>query len=343
MLLRTTLLISSICLAISGGCGSDGGSPGTDGGAAGDGGGDIDAPAGSYTVTWGPHTVQAGEEDTLCVTKKLGNTDTLHIGAIHNVLGEVSHHFIVYRVNSDQAERPEPYACQPFSDMLNPAGGVPLMITQKYDETLTLPDGVAFTIQPNQTIRMELHFINTGDAAKDVMATSTFIPINDSDFQNEADFLFIGNPDINLPPGPGSLGPTYFPMPSDLNGSNFFAITGHEHQWGTDVQVAVTDGPGGTDTNVYHPPNFNWDEPDTVFHDPPFQVPNGGGFRFTCEWNNQSGSTVSFGEGANDEMCFFWVYYYPSKGAKVCIHTDQIGSTNLCCPDPNNSLCNALF
>ena len=65
-----------------------------------------------------------------------------------------------------------------------------------------------------------------------------------------------------------------------------------------------------------------------------------GGFRFTCEWNNQSGGTVSFGESATDEMCFFWAYYYPSKGSKVCIHTEQAGSINVCCP--GNALCDFL-
>ena len=32
-------------------------------------------------------------------------------------------------------------------------------------------------------------------------------------------------------------------------------------------------------------------------------------------------------------MCFFWAYYYPSKGAKVCIHSDKIGGgVDFCCP-----------
>ncbi len=272
--------------------------------------------------------------------KKLDNTGQLHIGAIHNVLGSVSHHFIVYRV-ADQPEQPDPFKCQPFTETIDPTKGSPLMITQKFDETLTLPQGVAFTFEPNQTIRLELHFINTTDTDQEETATSTFIPIADGDFQYEADFLFIGNPDITLAPGPNTLGPTYFPLPTELAGSNFFALTGHEHQWGTSVTVATTTGPSGADTSVYDVPNFNWDEPATVYHDPPFQVPAGGGFRFTCDWDNKSGTTVNFGESANDEMCFFWAYYYPSKGAKVCVHTDQIGSFDLCCPGP--ALCSQIF
>ncbi|HUH05428.1 MAG TPA: hypothetical protein VML75_25710 [Kofleriaceae bacterium] len=313
------------------------------GGDSGDGGtGDPDAAIpGSVSVVWGPITVPAGTEDTRCVIKKLGNETQLRVGSIHNVLGATSHHFIIYRID-DQPEQATPYACNPFTDTLDPAKGAPLMITQKSEETLTLPDGVAFSLAPNQTVRLEMHFINASDSDSEVTATSTFVPIADADFRHEADFLFIGNVDVSVPPGEATLGPTYFPLPTDLADSKFFALTGHEHQWGTDVSVATTTGSAGSDTLVYDLPNFNWDEPETVYHDPPFEVPGGGGFRFTCAWNNLSGTTVGFGEGADDEMCFFWAYYYPSKGARVCAHTDQFGGIDVCCPG-NPTICNNLF
>jgi hypothetical protein len=123
-------------------------------------------------------------------------------------------------------------------------------------------------------------------------------------------------------------------MPPEFAGTQFFGMTGHQHQWGTDVFVAVAESEQGPDTPVYDLPDFNWDEPETVYYDPAFELPAGGGFRFTCEWNNMSARTVGFGENVDDEMCFFWAYYYPSRGAKVCFHTDQTGSPiNICCPD----------
>jgi len=70
------------------------------------------------------------------------------------------------------------------------------------------------------------------------------------------------------------------------------------------------------------------------------RIPTGGGFDFECSWHNTSGSQVGFGESANEEMCFFWAYYYPSQGSKVCFHTDQYGGAdglNICCP--GDSLC----
>jgi hypothetical protein len=178
-----------------------------------------------------------------------------------------------------------------------------------------------------------------------VTATSTFVQMNDADFKNEAGFLFVGDPDINLAPQASfTLGPIYTPEPTALAGSSYFGVTGHEHQFGTDVTVATSTGKTGTDTPIYEvpPSQWKWSEPKTVYLDPPAQISPGGGFRFSCSWNNTSANTVKFGESANDEMCFFWTYYYPNKGAFVCAHTDQVpGGYDLCCP--GNAFCSKIF
>jgi hypothetical protein len=128
------------------------------------------------------------------------------------------------------------------------------------------------------------------------------------------------------------------PLPAELDGANFFAVTGHEHQWGTNVTVEASSG-NTAGTMVYNVNNFSWDEPETVYYTPAFQVPSGGGFRIKCDWDNQSNSNVGFGEGFNDEMCFFWGYYYPSKGAKVCFAHSGF-NVSACCP--GDSLCSQL-
>jgi len=325
----------------SGGSGGGGGTGGTGGiGGNGSGGGTPASP--SYTVTFDPVKVAPGTERTQCVVKRLGNDEMIRVHEIYNVLPPGSHHLIVYRTNDTQ-EITEPFDCQPFADTLDPSKGSPVMITQKHEDTLTLPDAVAFTMQPGQMVRLEMHYINTAFEEIDVSATSTFRTMPEADFKYEADFLFIGNPDINIAPhSTATLGPTYMPLPNDLAGSKFFGITGHTHQWGTNVSVSTAPSKAGADTPVYDVQDWQWAEPSTVYHDPPFEIPQGGGFRFSCSWNNQSASQVGFGESANDEMCFFWAYYYPSKGSLVCAHTDQVsGGLDVCCP--GNPVCGFLF
>jgi hypothetical protein len=297
-------------------------------------------PAGTtYSLTFSPGTIQPGEEHTKCVVLRLGNPTPIHVGTIHNTLSVGSHHMIVYR-SAETVEQKTPFDCVPFTDTLDPSKGSTLMVTQKRDDVLNLPQGVGFTLDANQMIRIELHYLDATQSPLDVTATTSFITMDDAQFKNEADFLFIGDPDITLPPNSSqTLGPIYFQLPSEYATSQFFAITGHEHQYGTDVLVSVAKDANDPGKSVYDVPGWLWSEPTTVVSDPPFTIPQNGGFRFTCEWNNTSDQTVSFGESAENEMCFFWAYYYPSQGARVCVHTDKVNQSNggldVCCPGPS--------
>ncbi|MBX3188121.1 MAG: hypothetical protein KF819_13960 [Labilithrix sp.] len=303
------------------------------------------APAAApVSVAFPPTAIPAGVEKTECVVVRLGNATPLHIGSIRNDLGDGSHHLIVYRT-SDTVEKPTPFACDPFTDTLDPEKGSTLMVTQKKEDTLTLPPGVAFSIEANQMVRLEMHYINASASQKTITAKSTFIPISDDDFRDEAGFLFIGNPDIQLPPNTTTtLGPTFFQVPAELWGVKFFAMTGHQHKLGTNVQIAMTPNADDPGRMVYDVPDWSWSEPKTETFDPPFTVPNDGGFTFTCTWNNTTDRQVRFGESANAEMCFFWAYYYPNKGARVCFHTKRIGGqfgTDICCP--GDGLCGLIL
>lgn len=337
----------ALCVACGGSSESNGsgGAPGSGGAGAGAGSGAGDAgggPAGeTYSVTMGPIDVQPGAENTQCVLARLGNDEEIRVGRIHNELA-LSHHLIVY-TSAETEEVLEPFDCEPFVDTLDPENGSPLMVSQKAEDTLQLPEGVGFVLEPNQMLRLELHYINASTEAQSITATSELTVLPDDQFQHEAGFLFIGNPDISIPPNSSStLGPTFFPVPADYADVSFFAITGHTHQWGTDVRIDTADANGAVQDAVYAPADFDWEEPETVAHDPAFSLPTDGGFSFTCEWENMSNETVSFGESANQEMCFFWAYYYPNKGSRVCFHTDQVpGGLDVCCP--GNALCDQAF
>ena len=296
------------------------------------------------TLTFPSVHVADGVENTQCVIVDLGNDLPIHVGSIHNILPTASHHFIVYRASADAVATPTPFDCTPFVDTLSSNSGSPLMITQRSDEVLTLPQGIAYTLPPHQLMRLELHYINVTGAPVDVSPTSQLCPITDAAYTDDADFLFVGDPDINIAPHTRfTLGPVFYRLDSRFSTAHFFAITGHEHQLGTNVIVQTGPAAAGPFTDVYNVPAFSWQEPVTVSPDVPFQIPSGGGFNFTCEWNNTTDTAVRFGESATNEMCFFWAYYYPARpnSPHVCVHTDQIaGGFDLCCP--GNPICNQL-
>lgn len=310
------VLVLALALA---GCGGAGSPPPAGGGGS--------AGPQSYSITFGPIVVPAGTESTRCIVRRLGNPAPLHVGSVHNTLGIASHHMVVYRVD-DSAEQTTPFACQPFQDTVLGKGS-PIMISQKSDDLLQMPAGVAYTLDANQMIRIEMHYINA--TSSDVMLTSSTTMTEATSFSDEASFFLIGDMDISIPSNSDvTLGPVFLPLEPQYADAHFFAITGHEHRLGTDVQVAAAANGADPGSMVYDVPDWIWSEPATVHHDPPFTLAPGGGFRFTCTWHNPnpdlSAPPVKFGESANDEMCFFWAYYYPSHGSHVCVHSEANGT-----------------
>jgi hypothetical protein len=296
----------------------------------------------AFSVSFDPIKLAPGEEDTRCVVKRVGNEAALHIGTIHNELSSASHHLIVY-LTSDIEEQTTPFPCQAFSNLLKPAEGAPIVITQKHDDTLALPKGIALPFGADQLVRLEMHYINTTTSDIEASAQSTFYAMPKEEVTAEAAFFFGGNPDIKIAAhSQHTLGPTFIPLPAEIGEPNFFGITGHTHQYGTNVRVATAAEKLGQATPVYEVSNWLWGEPTTIYHDPPFKVPEFGGFQLTCDWNNTSNKSLQFGESANDEMCFFWAYYYPAKGTFLCAHTDKVpGGYDMCCP--GDGFCTMFF
>ena len=71
------------------------------------------------------------------------------------------------------------------------------------------------------------------------------------DVEYEADIMFLGDTNISIPPmSEATLGPSFLQVPPRFDGVSYFAITGHEHQWGTNVYVEVAGAPGGSDVLV---------------------------------------------------------------------------------------------
>ncbi len=299
-----------------------------------------------YALTYGPVAIQPGQEGTKCIWLRLANTEPIKVRQMHNVLSSSSHHLIVYKDDMDTTEQLTPVDCQPFTGALNTTGSIaPIMITQKADDALTLPDGVAYTLAAHQMIKIEMHYVNAADTAEDASAMVEFYRTDASEIQHEANILFIGSPDIDIPAGASMTLKQFWTVPDylDLSASKIFAITGHTHHYGTDMQVRVAPSKMGPMRSVYKPTPFSWSEPITTTHVPEFGVPRDGGFEFECSYTNTGTQQVGFGESANDEMCFFWAYYYPSQGSKVCVHTEQYGGVdglNVCCP--GDSLCSLI-
>lgn len=270
---------------------------------------------GNATVQIGPVALQPGVEKTVCVNQRLPIDDPLVINRIAVDLAPGSHHLIVYATDETQ-DHAEPINCSPFSHIL--AGDRPLTIVQKPHDELVFPPNVGLLLDAHQMIKLEAHYINASPQALAGSATVRFDGLRNA---AGADFIpaamaFWGTSNFKIPAK--SKGDTGVRFERGYTASYFFALTTHQHQLGTRMRIWHSPKPRDT-SQMPLADNTNWAEPPLYRVDPPIQFDGVSGLSYRCEWNNTTDMPVGFGESANDEMCFVWMYYFPSHGFEMCV------------------------
>jgi hypothetical protein len=284
----------------SGDGGNDGSTTVVDGG----------APAvDTVTESIGPISVAAGEETTVCITMRMSNAQAVYVPRIRVQLAPGSHHLVVYRSKAT-SESLTPTSCTAFQGILSGAA-VPLMISEKPSDELTFPQGVALKFAPQQMIELEAHYIDSTTSALQGRGTVLFdtIPVITSNVI-ESDLAFWGTLGIALAGGVQSVGPLFA---AGLAGTHGFALTTHQHRLGTEFKIWAANS--AQDTN--HAPiadTTDWANPPLYRLNPEIDFGGQNGLAYQCTWNNTTGQAVTFGESALQEMCFLWMYYYPTQG-----------------------------
>ena len=287
----------------------------------------------TYETFIGDWEMKPGKEVTKCTLKRLENVDPIYVTGIKTKLAKGSHHLIVYK-SEETEEQPVPFDCIPFTEGLI-GGTFPMIISQIPEEHLEFPNGIAMKLEPNQMIRIEAHFLNYFPEKITAHADVTFETIKKEDMVAEANMLFYGTPDFTVKAN--AITQTPWHRLTQWENTNVFALTGHTHALGTNVEVYMTSEEEDDGDEIYPLDEpFEWAEAPLIQYDPPLSFGKGNGFRYRCTWDNPTDKNVVFGESANAEMCFFWAYYYPSQGYRLCVNAGQYGEDfgidQICCP-----------
>jgi hypothetical protein len=266
------------------------------------------------TTSIGPIDLAAGEEKTVCINKRLDNTDDLVASGFIADLAPGSHHLIVYR-SATQTEQLTPYACSPFQGL---TAGVdrPFLIVTKAHLEYALPSGVGLPLVKGQMLKIEAHYINASSApiqgSAHVQIKGT--PAATAGTYQKADVGVWGTLNINVPAHATFETPVSFQAGGA--GMKVFGLTTHEHHLGTRMRVWSSATAGDMSQPIAD--DNDWANPTFKTFDPPLAFDGTKGMSYQCDYNNTTDQAVSFGESALNEMCFVLFYYYPSHGVDAC-------------------------
>jgi len=271
--------------------------------------------------------------------KRMDNAEAGYVRRMRGELSQGSHHMIVY-TSEETEEQLTPFPCGGFEGIVAfDDGGVPgldstntpIFIAQQPLVEIDLPEEngvpVGFRIEAHQMLLVELHWYNTTSEDRDVTGKFEVEMLPEDHSIVESSFAFWGTVAIDIPPA--SKGDTGVLFQRGLSDTKGFAMTTHQHALGT--RMRIWDSPDGSvEGERLLVDGTDWADPPMQMFDPPVVFNDGRGLAYQCEWNNTTSDHVGFGEGFNDEMCFLWMYYYPSRGFDICVHFDENAKQGVC-------------
>src|SRR5262249_53826612 len=146
---------------------------------------------------------------------------------IHATLTGGSHHLIVDRRPAGTAAQTEPAVCSPTMGGENSR----LIIAQQAETRLTLPDGIAFSIEAGQPLFLQLHYFTSRDEVRDITGQIE-LALTDATAPIEAKSLFTGSLSISLPPHSQGSSQSFFIPQATTGDRHIFALTSHTHKLG---------------------------------------------------------------------------------------------------------------
>jgi hypothetical protein len=322
--LTLTLALAAGCGGGDGGGGGGGGGDGDGDGDGADGGGgsgcesgdclDLEPPADGegFQITSIGTVIHSGEDVEYCELAELPGTpdDTYYVNRFESVMTSGSHHLIVGAFDGEPdsgevGDRVECFAGNGFGGNLIDVTGQQLPHHED-----AFPDGVGRVYHGGQKIVWNYHYLNATEGDLPARAAVNFYTTDEANVQKIAEsagFLFLG---IDVDAGDQAS----YTMSCDFSEDVMVhKLSRHTHKWGTDFPVYYKGGANDGDL-IYTSPSY--ENPDHVF-DEPILVEAGDGFRFTCNYDNDSDHHLGFGENATDEMCIMFATVYSPTGREV--------------------------
>lgn len=258
-------------------------------------------------------TLAPGEENTTCTAVTVAAGEGLRVARFEHAYSEGSHHLLVLRgARPEDVDTSAPFECETLQ-----AREV-LYAAQVPDGELALPEDVAITVSPGDTLVLQTHYLNATSATLDAEARVNLW--SEPEASVEAGTLFLYDWSIYLPPNAETSVAMSCAVPEEIT---LLAGMSHMHRRGVGYE-AVLKG-SGDDRTLFQT---------TSWEDVSFQIYDGGGVTvapgstidFRCDYRNREDRAIIEGPSAVDnEMCMFVGVYYPKLGADVeaCLTGDS--------------------
>jgi hypothetical protein len=228
------------------------------------------------------------------------------IGLAPNVDNKrIVHHILLFQ--TEQAEPSKPFACDAFGSAAWKlvAGWAP------GGNNLELPPEAGFPQNQGTTHWvLQIHYNNATNAAGQQDNSGYSLCTTEDLRPNDAGVLAFGSTKMNIPPRSETTIKCDYTLKKEFKGVKMFNASPHMHTRGLAMTTQRLPGGNGAPEPVFEQNNFSFEAQSNY----PINVAvnEGDVMRTRCKYKNPGDTTIGFGEGTNDEMCFNFIGYYPA-------------------------------
>jgi hypothetical protein len=177
------------------------------------------------------------------------------------------------------------------------AAGQPQFSTQ-------YPAGMASKLKGSLGLRLQAHYLNTGTGDLTANVVVKLTKVDPSTVSKWVAELYFNRAYLTVPPGNGQQVSTTCSIPADYGPVGLVGGGTHMHSRGVHFVAKTSTGVTLADTT-------QWDDPPAQTYDPPIMLNPNDSITWTCTYNNNTGSTLIFGDSAQkNEMCIYLARFY---------------------------------
>jgi len=270
-------------------------------------------------------TINPGEDVEYCEVIKLPGTPDLkyYVNRFEAAMTEGSHHLIVSAVRSDsetEATMEEHLGKKVKCTGANDFGEdfVPVTGSQTPYSNVQYPEGIGRIYTGGQYLVFDYHYLNTTEEPIQAQAIINFHTVEKDQIEKIAQGFGFYNLNIYTAPRSTSSHTGECVFKEDIH---LYSLTRHTHQWGTDFSVWYKGGENDgelvwTSGNYEEDLNYVWKES--------ILMKKGTGFRFQCNYLNDTDEPLVFGLQATDEMCILFGTWWKVDGTETKSHSCQL-------------------
>lgn len=280
-------------------------------------------------VTIGPYE----ETDALCQSWTLDNDEPLYVNSVAMSNASGFHHSNWFYVPEDLYQGPDgtwPCADRDWDQLETAvAGGVVFaMSTQVTEEVQAFPEGAVYVIPPRSRIVGNLHLLSASAEPLETRLSMELHTIAEEAVQVKLHPIAFAYEELAIPPAARSR----FEASCDFEAAygapidfSFYYVLPHYHARGRHALLEAQGMPGGDRAILDRDGAVG--EVVSQRLDPPVDATGATALRFGCEFENDTGETIGWGNG-DAEMCMVvaWQDSDYTWGGAVIDQTEQVGT-----------------